>query len=92
MKSDAKSTTLTSSGAVFAGPARVVGIYYVASATAGSVVIKDGGSGGTTVLTLATPASATAVNFVDLSSTPFRCETSAYATLSNVTSVTVIYA
>lgn len=92
MQSDGRATTVTSSGAVFGGPARIMGIYYVAGAFAGSVVIKDGGSGGSTVLTIATPASATATNFVDLSAAPIRCSTSAYATISNVTSATVLYA
>ena len=91
MHSDSKSTTVTSSGAVFAGPARVVGIYYVASGTAGFVTIKDGGSSGTQLLKIATPASATATQYIPLSGSPIRCETSAYATLSNVTSCTVVY-
>ena len=91
MHSDSKSTTVTSSGAVFAGPARVVGIYYVASGTAGSVIIKDGGASGTAMITIATPASATAAQYIPLGGSPIRCETSAYATLSNVTSCTVVY-
>ncbi len=91
MHSDSKTTTVTSSGAVFGGPSRVVGVYYVASGTAGSVVIKDGGSGGTTLATIATPASATATQYIDLSHAPIRCETSSYATLTNVTSCMVVY-
>jgi len=92
MHSDGKTTTVTASGAVFGGPARIMGIYYVASGTAGSVVIKDGGASGTAVITVATPASATATSYVDLSAAPVRCGTSAYATIANVTSVTVLYA
>ena len=92
MQSDGQAKTLTATGAVFGGPARLMGIYYVASGTAGSVVIKDGGASGTTVLTIATPASATATSYVDLSAAPIRCETSAHATISNVTSTTVLYA
>lgn len=91
MRSDGKSTTLTADGNVFAGPARIASIYYVASGTAGSVVIKDGGSGGSTVLELATPASATATQFIDFSDNPIRCATSAYAVVTDVTSVTVVY-
>jgi hypothetical protein len=91
MHSDSKSTTVTASGAVFGGPSRVVGIYYVASGTAGSVIIKDGGTGGTVLLTVATPASATSTQYLNLSASPIRCETSSYATLSNVTSCTVVY-
>jgi type III secretory pathway component EscU len=91
MHSDSKSTTVTSSGAVFAGPARVVGIYYVAGSSTGSVIIKDGGSGGTQVMKIATPAGVTLTQYINLSGSPIRCETSAYATLSNVTSCMVVY-
>ena len=91
MHSDNKTTTVTASGAVFGGPSRVVGIYYVASAVAGSVVIKDGGASGTTLATVATPASATATQYIDLSNAPIRCVTSSYATLTNVTSCMVVY-
>lgn len=91
MRSDGKSTTLTTSGAVFGGPARIASIYYVAGASAGSIVVNDGGSGGGAVLTIATPASATATQFIDFSDNPIRCETDAYGTLTNVTSVTFVY-
>lgn len=89
--SDGKATTLTSSGAVFGGPARIMGIHFVSSATAGSITIKDGGSSGTSLAEFATPA-AVNVGYIDLSASPIRCETSAYGTLSNVTSATVVYA
>ena len=92
IQSDGQSTTLTESGAIFGGPARIMGIYFVSGATAGSVVIKDGGSGGTTVADFATPASATHTAYIDLSNSPIRCSTSAYATSTNATSVTAIYA
>lgn len=93
MQSDGQATTLSGSGGdIFGGPARVMGIYILASATAGSVVVKDGGSGGSTVATFSTPASATQNVYIDLSNSPLRCSTSAYAALTNVTSATVIYA
>ena len=91
MRSDGKSTTLTASGAIFGGPARIASIYYVASGTAGSVTVKNGGASGTNVLELATPASATTTQFLDFSDNPIRCEADAYCTISNVTSVTVVY-
>ena len=91
MSSDGKATTLTSAGgAVFGGPARIMGIHFVSSATAGSIVIKDGGSGGDTLATFATPA-AVSTGYIDLSMNPFRCAASAYCALSNVTSATVVY-
>ena len=91
MQSDCKTTNLTASGAIFGGPARVKGIYYVASATAGSIVIKNGGSGGTTEMTIATPALATATQYVDLCGCPLYCDVDAYAALTNVTSATFVY-
>ena len=36
---DVKATNLTGSGAIFAGPARILGIYFVADTTAGSIII-----------------------------------------------------
>ena len=91
MQSDAKSTTLTESGVVFGGPARIRGIYFVGGATAGTIELKDGGASGATVISLATPASAGSSNYLELSDSPLRCEISAYAALTDVTSVTVIY-
>ena len=44
---DVKATNLTGSGVIFAGPARVLGIYFVADTTAGSIIIRDGGASGT---------------------------------------------
>lgn len=92
MESDVKSTRLTASGAIFAGPARVKGVYIVSGATAGSVTIKDGGSSGTTVAVIDTPASATVPIWVDIPSNGLRCETDVYATISNAGFVTVFYA
>lgn len=92
INSDGKATTLTTTGgAVFGGPARVIGIHFVSSATAGSITIKDGGASGATVATFATPA-AVGTGYIDLAGSPLRCATSAYAALADVTSVTVIYA
>ena len=48
MQTDVLSAEKTSSGAVFAGRARVKAIT-IAYASGGTVAIKDGGSGGTTV-------------------------------------------
>jgi hypothetical protein len=44
------------------GRTRVKSVYIVPGATAGSVVFKDGGSGGSTVMTINTVASATSTN------------------------------
>lgn len=89
--SDSKATRLTASGAVFGGPARVVGIHYLASATAGTITVRDGGASGTVLAVFDTPASATATGFIGLSDTQLRCRTSAYVTLADVTAATVLY-
>ena len=63
-----------SSAAISAGPCQLLG-FYVASTTAGTVVIKDGGSSGTALSGTITPAAGVYHNF------PANVGTSAYATL-----------
>ena len=92
---DLTAKTITSTGFVTgsssnAQPARVKTIYYVASGTAGSIVLKDGGSSGTTLMTIATPASATATEVVYIPEGGVRFRTDVHATLPNVPSVTVL--
>jgi len=94
--SPVKTTRLTSSGAVFAGPCKILSIYFVSTTTAGSITIKDGGSGGTSLAVFDTPVGGTSASEpafyqIDLPGLGLRCETSGYATLSNVDKVTVIY-
>ena len=50
------STQLSANGTVFAGSARVKSIYVAHSGTAGTVVLKDGGSSGTAICTMNTAA------------------------------------
>lgn len=92
MGSDLKSTRLAASGSVFGGPGRVRALTWVASATAGSIQIRDGGAGGTVICTIDTPASATASDNITLPDSGMRCEQSIYVTLTNVSNVTVWYA
>jgi hypothetical protein len=87
--SDLKAVTLTASGSVFAGRTRVKAIYFVDGVAAGSVVLKDGGVGGTTLLDLATPASATSWEYLELPGEGILFSSSVYLTLTNATSVTV---
>lgn len=90
-KSDAKSTYLTESGAVFAGRSRVKGVYVVPGTTAGTVVIKDGGTSGAAVATFGTTAGGSAV-YIEIPEDGVLCATSSYATITNAASVTVFYA
>ena len=103
-----KSKILTSSGAVttkvtqtatgnsperiYAAPARVTSIQAVCSGTAGSIILKDNGTSGTALVSVATPALATATVSVNFNDTGLRFPTDCFATLADVTSVTVLYA
>jgi hypothetical protein len=89
MQSDVNVISLAASGAISAIRTRVRGLVIEPGASAGSVVIKDGGSSGTTLLTVNTPA-AGQVFQVLVPGEGVLCLTSAYATLSNA-KVTVFY-
>ena len=93
---DVKATNLTGSGEIFAGPARILGIYFVADTTAGSIIIRDGGVSGTILATFQTPLGANSAGNewttqIDIPGNGLLCRTSAYATLSGVDKVTVFY-
>ena len=49
VQTDVKAGSLAASGTVFAGRTRVRGLIIEPGASAGSVVLKDGGAGGTTI-------------------------------------------
>ena len=97
-----KTKPLTSSGAVttkvsagtktLSAPARVTSLQAVCSGTAGSIILKDDGTSGTALVEFATPALATATVSFDFAEMGLRFPTDCFATLSNVTSVTVLYA
>ena len=92
------SQPVTSSGALQTqggsnlGRVRVRAIYIVAGATAGSVVLKDGGASGTTIVTINTVGSATTPQYFRLPGQGLLFTTSVYATVTNAASVMVFYA
>ena len=93
---DLTAKTVTATGYITgaysnAQPARVKTIYYVASGSAGSITLKDGGSGGTSKIVIATPASATATEVVYIPDSGVRFSTDVHATIADVTSVTVFH-
>ena len=90
MAYDIQAATVTANNVAVNKRARVKGLSYVTGGTAGSVVLKDGGSGGTTVLTLNTPAT-TDVYDLMIPDNGILCATNVHVTVSNVTSVTVLY-
>ncbi len=89
MQTDVSGISLAASGAISATPTRVRGLVVEPGSSAGSVIIKDGGSGGTTLFTINTIANGETFNIV-IPAQGVWCKTSAYATLSNA-KVTVFY-
>jgi hypothetical protein len=90
MTTDVRSVTLTADGTVYAGRQRIRHVTYLATATAGSIVLKDGGSSGVTKLDVATPALADAYDIV-IPGEGILFETDVYLDLTNVSSVTFFY-
>jgi len=91
MQYDVKSTHLNASGSVYAGRARIKGFSICATASsAGTLLLKDGGSSGTTKFTINTLAGGETFNVL-IPAEGVLCRTSVYATLTNA-KVTVFYA
>jgi hypothetical protein len=90
MAYDIQAATVTGAGVAVNKRARVKGVSYVTGGTAGSVVLKDGGSGGTAVLTLNTPATTDTYDLM-IPDNGILCATNVHVTVTNVTSVTVLY-
>jgi hypothetical protein len=89
MQTDVKAISLAASGAIADTRTRVRGLVIEPGASAGSVVLKDGGSGGTTLFTINTVANGETFSVL-IPAEGVLCLTSAYATLSNA-KVTVFY-
>lgn len=75
---------LTASGAVSLIPGALLG-FYVNSTTAGTIVIRDGGSGGTAVSGTITPA-------IGFHGFPAQFTTACYFTIANTLDVTAFFA
>ena len=73
------------------GRTRVKAVYIVPAASAGSVIFKNGGSGGTTVMTLNTVASATQPTYLIFPGEGVLFSTNVHGTVANVGSVTIFY-
>ncbi len=90
MQTDVKAISLSASGSAVGGRARLRGMVIEPGSSTGSVVMKDGGSSGTTIMTLNTVANGETFNVL-IPAEGVLFETSIYATLSNA-KVTVFYA
>ena len=93
MQTDVKAGYVDAAGAVFAGPARVKGVYVYAGSGAGVLELSDGGATGSVLIKLATPASSTANPlFIPVPGEGVNFKTSIYAkTMTNVAAITVFY-
>lgn len=93
MQTDVKMTHLNASGTVFGGPCRIKGFVVCPTAgSAGSILIKNGGSSGTTVIEFDITSNTNPNTFTfTLPGEGVLCATSAYATITTVSSVTVFY-
>lgn len=91
MDSDIKAIRLTATGDIRAQRCRIRGVSWSAAATAGTIVIKEGGGSGTTVATIDTAASLNATDNFMFPGRGILCDPNAHATLTNVTAVTFYY-
>ena len=89
MQTDIKATSLAASGTVFNQRTRVRGLVIEPGVSAGSVVLRDGGAGGTAVMTFNTLANGQTFTIV-IPSDGVLFLTDVYATLTN-TRATVFY-
>ncbi len=70
---------------------RIKAIYIVPSGTAGSLVVKDGGSGGPIIATVNTVASATQPTYLLLPGEGLLVRTSPYGVVTTLGSATIFY-
>ena len=87
------STQLAASGGVFGGSARIKDLWITHSATAGTVILRDGGATGTIKMTLNT-AAAIGEYQCDIPEPGIRCQSSSgpyIAITGGVSFVTVFY-
>ena len=93
MQYDVKSTHLNASGSIYAARARVKGFSICATASsAGTLLLKDGGSSGTTLIEIDIPSNSNPNSFyVLVPGEGVLFGTNISATLTNIASVTVFY-
>ena len=91
------SVPLTTSGQFTAqntnniGRCRIKAVYIVPTGTAGSLVIKDGGSGGNVIATINTVASATQPTYLLMPGEGLLVQTSPYGAVTSLGSATIFY-
>jgi hypothetical protein len=73
------------------GRCRIKSIYIVPGASAGSLVLRDGGASSSIKLTVNTVASATQPTYMLMPGEGLLFQTAVYGTVSNLGSATIIY-
>lgn len=86
MQTDVKAVQVTSTNTAYAAPTRVKGITISYDAT-GTVVLKDGGSSGTTRFSFTAPGAVDGAVHVLVPGEGIKFETDVHATLSGATIV-----
>lgn len=86
-----KSASVTSTDTLVSGAGRLRGVYVRAAGTAGTAVFKDGGSGGTEILTVNTPA-AVGGHYLEIPGGGINFATDLHVTLTTADACTVFYA
>tara|TARA_Y100001972_G_scaffold63836_2_gene78014 strand:- start:445 stop:723 length:279 start_codon:yes stop_codon:yes gene_type:complete len=85
--SDVKAVTLTSTGAIFAGPSRIVGIYLKTNSSGSPAFIVKDGATGDTVLSIASTTSQT--DSITIPDEGIKCNTNPQlTTLTAIDSIT----
>ena len=82
----------TNQAAANIGRCRVKAVHMIPGASAGTLILKDGGSSGTVVATFNTPADATQPLYIILPGEGLLFQTAVYGTVSNVGFSTIFYA
>lgn len=91
------SVPITSSGqftnqaAADIGRCRIKAVYIVPAVGAGSLILKDGGSGGTVLATINTVASATQPTYLLFPGEGILASTAVYGTVASLGSATIFY-
>ena len=89
-QTDVLAATATATGVIVNQPARIKSIYFVSSATAGTLSFRNGGAGGPELIRIDTPAGIGDVT-VYIPDNGVRFTTNVHLTVTNATSVTVFY-
>lgn len=84
------SASVTATGTAVATPAKVLGVYWRAAGTAGTIVLRDGGGSGTVKMTINTPAAVSA-GFVPIAGGGMQFGTDVHATLTTADGCMVVY-